>query len=57
MAMNREKFKRQLVYEEKMTQIAINIDKLDYTRFIKLVTKNLMIIIHARKKFGAYLDL
>ena len=55
--MTREKFRRTLVYEEKMTEIAINIDKLDYERFTKLVTKNLMIIIHARKKFGVFLDL
>ena len=55
--MNRERFKRALINEEKMTQIAINIDKLDYNRFIKLVTKNLMIIIHARRKYGIFLDL
>ena len=57
MSMNRNRFKRQLIYEEKISNIAINIDKLDYTRFTKLVTKNLMIIIHARKKFGTFLDL
>ena len=54
---NREHFKRQLVYEEKMTHIAINMDKLEHGRFTNMVTKNLLIIVHARKKFGAFLDL
>lgn len=55
--LNREKFHRTLILEEKLTQIAINKDKLDHRNFIKLVTKNLMILIHARKKFGTFLDL
>lgn len=38
-------------------QMAINMDKLEHTRFITMVTKNLVTIVHARKKFGAYLDL
>ena len=46
-----------MIYEEKMMQVAINTDKLEYGRFTNMVTKNLLIIIHARKKFGAYLDL
>ena len=53
----REQFRRTLVYEEKMMQMAINMDKLEHGRFTKLVTKNLLIILHARKKFGAFLDL
>lgn len=40
-----------------MTQIAINKDKLDYAIFTKLVTKNLLILLHARKKFNVFLDL
>ena len=54
---NREHFKRSMIYEEKMMQIAINTDKMEYGRFTNMVTKNLLIIVHARKKFGAYLDL
>mmetsp|Transcript_26078 Transcript_26078/g.34877 ORF Transcript_26078/g.34877 Transcript_26078/m.34877 type:complete len:96 (+) Transcript_26078:542-829(+) len=46
-----------MIYEEKMTQIAVNSDKLEHGRFINMVTKNLLTIVHARKKFGAYLDL
>lgn len=57
MAMTREQFKKQLVYEEKMTQIAINTEKLEQGRFVNMVTKNLMIIVHTRKKYGAYLEL
>lgn len=36
---------------------AINMDKLDHGRFTNMVTKNLLTIVHARKKFGAFLDL
>lgn len=32
-------------------------EKLDHLSFIKLVTKNLLIILHARKRFGTILDL
>lgn len=56
-AQNREHFKRTMIYEEKMMENAINTDKLEYGRFTNMVTKNLLIIVHARKKFGAYLDL
>ena len=55
--MTRDQFQRKLVYEEKMVQIAINMDKLDYKSFTKLVTKNLLILVHARKQFNVYLDL
>jgi len=40
-----------------MMQVAINMDKLEYNSFTKLVTKNLLILVHARKKFNVYLDL
>jgi len=40
-----------------MYHSAINIDKLEHGRFINIVTKNLLIIVHARKKFGTFLDL
>lgn len=53
----RDHFRRQLVYEEKMMHTAVNMEKLDYGRFTNMVTKNLLIIVHARKKFGAFLDL
>ena len=55
--MNREKFRRTLIQEEKLMQIAINMEKLDHESFTKLVTKNLMIILHARKKYGTILEL
>lgn len=32
-------------------------DKLDYHVFTKIVTKNLLILLHARKKFNVFLDL
>ena len=55
--LTRDQFRRVLIYEEKMMEVATNSDKLDHQRFIKLVSKNLMIMLHLRKKFGAYLDL
>lgn len=57
MTMNRDKFRRALIQEEKLVQIAINMEKLDHESFIKLVTKNLMIILHARKSYGIILEL
>lgn len=55
--MTREKFRRALIKEEKLFQIAINIDKINHKGFVKLVTKNLLILVHARKKYAAFLDL
>ena len=57
MEMNRDRFHRQLIWEEKLMQIAINMEKLDHQTFVKIVTKNLLIILHARKKYGIFLDL
>ena len=57
MEMNRERFHRQLIWEEKLMQIAINMEKLDHLTFVKIVTKNLLIIVHARKKYGIFLEL
>ena len=37
--------------------MAVNSDKLEHNRFTKMVTKNLLMIVHARKKFGVFLDL
>lgn len=54
---SREEFHHACLKEEKLMQIAINMNKLEHTRFITMVTKNLITIVHARKKFGAYLDL
>ena len=38
-------------------QTAINMEKLDHESFTKLVTKNLLIILHARKYYGVILEL
>ena len=40
-----------------MHETAINMDKLEFDTFIKLVTKNLLTLIHARKKYNIFLDL
>ena len=46
----------QQIEKKKGTKYAY-MDKLEHGRFTNMVTKNLLIIVHARKKFGAFLDL
>ena len=46
-----------LLSEEKYWEIATNSSKFNRRKFNRMVTKNLLNMIHARKHFGIYLKL
>ena len=55
--MTRDEFMSKLIFEEKTWEIASNMDMLNRQQLCKLVTKNLLYLLHARKYFGINLDL
>ena len=55
--MTRDEFMSKLIFEEKSWEIASNMDMLNRLQFCKLVTKNLLYMLHARRYFGVNLDL
>ena len=46
-----------LVFEEKTWEIASNMDMVNRFQLCKMVTKNLLYLVHARRHFGITLDL
>ena len=46
-----------LIFEEKTWEIAANMDLMNRQQLCKMVTKNLLYLIHSRRHFGISLDL
>ena len=55
--MTRDEFMSKLIFEEKTWEIASNMDMINRFHFCKVVTKNLLYLIHARRHFGLHIDL
>ena len=55
--MTRDEFMSKLIFEEKTWEIASNMDMVNRFHLCKMVTKNLLYLIHARRHFGLVLDL
>ena len=55
--MTRDEFMSKLIFEEKTWEIASNMDMVNRQQVCKLVTKNLLYLLHARRYFGINLDL
>ena len=55
--MTRDEFMSKLIFEEKTWEIASNMDMINRFAFCKVVTKNLLLLVHARRHFGLTLDL
>ena len=43
--------------EEKIWEIGSNMDRISRKKFNKMVSRNLLYLVHARKHFGVYLDI
>ena len=50
--LTRDEFMSKLIFEEKTWEIASNMDMVNRLQLCKMVTKNLLYLIHARRHFG-----
>ena len=50
--LTRDEFMSKLIFEEKTWEIASNMDMVNRLQLCKMVTKNLLHLIHARRHFG-----
>ena len=55
--LTRDEFMSKLIFEEKTWEIASNMDMVNRFQLCKMVTKNLLYLLHARKHYGITLNL